>query len=188
MVYRICHGKGLHLFSGSKNQGCVQSGSSVCGLYKPSSNNHNFAVPNKKSLRNSSEDLPSIILCRIIEESFQLLDINKQYVISIDGKKIATGLAKDDIGNMNLWGFEEPSIELRKERKENDLELVATFKEAIDTCSFDRILTNCQKYCQCFMDIYRILGKLNWATKTYCNVFSNYHRIVQITRKITHLA
>ena len=118
VVYHICYGKRLHLFSGSKNQGCVESGSSVCGLYKPSSSNHNFAVPDKKSLRNSSEDLPSIILCRIIEESFQLLDKNKQYVISTDGKKIATGLDKDDVGNINLWGFEEPFIKLRKERKE----------------------------------------------------------------------
>ena len=137
VVYCICHGKGLRLFSGSKNQGCVQSGSSVCGLYKPSSSNHNFAVPNENSLGNSSEDLPSIILCGIIEELFQLLDKNKQYVISIDGKKIATGLGKDDIGDINLWGFEEPSIESRKVRKEKDLELVAAFEEVIDTCSFD---------------------------------------------------
>ena len=137
VVYCICHGKGLHLFSGSKNQGCVQSASSVHGIYRPSSSNHNFAVPDKKSLRNSSEDLPPIILCGIIEESFQLLDKNKQYVISIDGKKIATGLGKDDIGDINLWGFEELSIELRKETKEKDLELVAVFEEAIDRCSFD---------------------------------------------------
>ena len=46
--------------------------------------------------------MPSVIMCGIIEESFKLLDRNKQSVISIDGKKIATGLVKDDIGDMNL--------------------------------------------------------------------------------------
>ena len=109
VVYRICHGKGLRLFSGSKNQGCMQSGGQR-GTYDSDKSNHNFAVPDEKSLRKSTDDLPNVILCGIIEESFKLLDKNKQYVISIDGKKMATGLLKDDIGDINLWGFKEPSI------------------------------------------------------------------------------
>ena len=66
VVYRICHGIGLHLFSGSKNQGCIQSGGDR-GSYDPEKSNHNFAVPDKKSLRKSTDDLPSVILCGIIE-------------------------------------------------------------------------------------------------------------------------
>ena len=89
------------MFSGSKNQGCIQSGGDR-GSYDPEKNNHNFAVPDEKSLRKSTDDLPSVILCGIIEESFKLLDKNKQYVISIDGKKIATGLSKDDRGDMGI--------------------------------------------------------------------------------------
>ena len=50
VVYRICHGKGLRLFSGSKNEGCLQSGGER-GSYNPEKSNHNFAVPDEKSLR-----------------------------------------------------------------------------------------------------------------------------------------
>ena len=131
VVYRICHGKGLRLFSGSKNQGCLQSGGQR-GTYDPDKSNHNFAVPDEKSLRKSTDDLPNVILCGIIEESFKLLDKNKQYVISIDGKKIATGLLKDDIGDINLWGFEEPSIESHKACKELDMAILEEFKDMID--------------------------------------------------------
>ena len=60
-----------------------------------------------------------------------MLDKNKQYVISTDGKKIATGLAKDDVGDIKLWGLEEPSIEERKERKYSSLEHVAKLEENV---------------------------------------------------------
>ena len=131
VVYRICHGKGLRLFSGSKNKGCLQSGGQR-GTYDPDKSNHNFAVPDEKSLRKSTYNLPNVILCGIIEESFKLLDKNKQYVISIDGKKIATGLSKDDIGDINLWGFEEPSTESHKECKELDVAILEEFEDMID--------------------------------------------------------
>ena len=131
VVYRICHGKGLRLFSGSKDQGCLQSGGQR-GTYDPDKSNHNFTVPDKKSLRKSTDNLPNVILCGIIEEFFKLLDKNKQYVISIDGKKIATGLLKDDIGDINLWGFKESSIESHKACKELDMAILEEFKDMID--------------------------------------------------------
>ena len=131
VVYRIWHGKGLQLFSGSKNQGCHQSGGER-GSYDPEKSNHNFTVPDEKSLRKSTDDLPSVILHGIIEESFKLLDKNKQYVISIDGEKIATGLLKNDIGDINLWGFEEPTTESHKECKELDMAILEDFEDMID--------------------------------------------------------
>ena len=67
-----------------------------------------------------------------MEESFKLLDKIKQYVISIDGKKIATVLSKEDIGDIYLWGFEEPSIESCKEHKELDMAILEEFKDMID--------------------------------------------------------
>ena len=47
VVYRVCHGKGLRLFSGSKNQGSLQIGHTTRGKYNPKESCHNFAVPNK---------------------------------------------------------------------------------------------------------------------------------------------
>ena len=134
VVYQICHRKGLQLFSGSKNQGCLQSGGQR-GSYDPEKINHNLAVPDEKSLQKSTDDLHSVILCGIIEESFKLLDRNKQYVIPIDGKKIASGLLKDDTGDINLWGFEEPSIESCKEYKELDMAILEEFEDMIDNCT-----------------------------------------------------
>ena len=75
--------------------------------------------------------MPSVIMCGIIEELFKLLDRNKRYVISIDGKKIATGLVKDDVGDINLLGLEQPSIEERKKRKEGILNEVCEVEDNI---------------------------------------------------------
>ena len=50
VVYKVSKGKGLHLFSGSKNRGCLQSKTMYRGSYDPSHSNHNFAVPDVKSM------------------------------------------------------------------------------------------------------------------------------------------
>ena len=39
----------------------------------------------------------------------------------IDGKKIAPALGPNEIGDINLWGLEKPSIAERKEKRCNDL-------------------------------------------------------------------
>ena len=114
-----------------KNQSFLQIGGQR-GSYDPEKSNHNFTVPDEKLLRKSTDDLLSIILCGITEESFKLLDKNKQYVISIDGRKIATGLSKDDIGDINLWQFQEPSIESHKEHKELNMAILEEFEDMID--------------------------------------------------------
>ena len=51
VVYRVCHGKGLRLFSGSKSLGSFQSGHTTGRKYNPKESCHNFAVPNENSLR-----------------------------------------------------------------------------------------------------------------------------------------
>ena len=61
-------------------------------------------------------------------------------MISKDGKKIATGLLKDDIGDINLWGFEEPSIESCKERKELDMAILEEFEDMIDNGTPEEIM------------------------------------------------
>ena len=111
------------MFSGSKNQGSLQSGNTTRGKFDPKHSCRNFAVLDENSLRNNSH-MPSVIMCGIIEESFKLLDKNKQYVIS-------TGLAKDDVGDINLWGLEEPSTEERQRRKEENLKEVTEIEENI---------------------------------------------------------
>ena len=62
----------------------------------------NFAVPDEKSLSKSCQDLPMEIKCGVITTALKMLDPEKEYLISIDGKKIAWGLGKDDNGDIDL--------------------------------------------------------------------------------------
>ena len=50
VIYHVCHGKGLRLFSGFKNQGCLQNGSTKRGSYPPCTSCHNFVVPDENLL------------------------------------------------------------------------------------------------------------------------------------------
>ena len=115
--------------------------------------------------------MPSVIMCGIIEESFKLLHKNKQCVISIDCKKIATGLAKDDVGDINLWGLEETSIEERQRRKEENLKEVTELEENIlellkenSTESVEKVLSNITSY---ICDISTELGHKKLLQRLY---------------------
>ena len=50
-------------------------------------------------------------------------------------EKISTGLSKDDIGDINLWGFKEPTIESCKEHKKLDMAILQGFKNMIDNAT-----------------------------------------------------
>ena len=104
-VYRIGHGKMLRLFSGSKNQGDLQGKKTTWGHFDPESAKINFAVPLEKSLIKSVLVIPGSLHPRIFNEAIKLLDKSKQYILMIDGKKIAPALGSDEIGDINLWGL-----------------------------------------------------------------------------------
>ena len=101
----------LWLLSGSKNQGDLQSKQTTRGRFNPEDSRINFAVPSEKS--------PGII-----EEAIKLLDKDKEYIMMIDGKKIAPALGPNDIGDINLWGLEKPTITERKEKKYKDFSFI----------------------------------------------------------------
>ena len=92
-----------------------------------------MAVPSEKSLIKSVIDIPGSLHPGIIEEAIKLLDKDKEYILMIDGKKIAPTLGPNDIGDINLWGLEKPSITERKEKKCNDLSFIETIEKLI-TC------------------------------------------------------
>ena len=93
----------------------------------------NFTVPDEKSLNRKQKEIPSQIWCGIIEEAFKLLDPLKEYVISIDGKKITSGLGKNDTGHINLWGYEMPPLKERKEKQLKNLQKVEKIEINIDS-------------------------------------------------------
>ena len=72
----------------------MQNKANERGLFLPTESHINFAVLDVKSLTKSSDNIPTITECGIIEKSLELLDRHKEYVLLIDGKKIAIGLGK----------------------------------------------------------------------------------------------
>ena len=59
-------------------------------------------------MKKSHTGLPKILKCGIIEESCYLIEINKEYVLALDGKQTSSGLIDEMEGDVNLWGYEGP--------------------------------------------------------------------------------
>ena len=51
-----------------------------------------------------------------------MLDKRKQYVLSVDGKKIAAGLGKPLFGDINLWVHEKPNLKEALCKRNEDTE------------------------------------------------------------------
>ena len=118
--YRTWHGKGMLLLSGSKNRGQVRSHYTKRGYYDPADASVNFAVPDVKTLFGKQCGIPKFIHPGIVEESFDLIKKDKQYVLSYDLKKVTRGFKKDQ-GDEDMWNFEgPPTLEDSLRRIENE--------------------------------------------------------------------
>ena len=98
----------LRLFSSDKHFSQVNLGEAAKSKYSPNTGSFNFAVPDEKTLRKSKTGLPAYIQCGIINECLDLLDKDKQFVLSMDGKQLIPGLVNETEGDVNLWGYEGP--------------------------------------------------------------------------------
>ena len=98
----------LRLFSSDKHYGQVNSGKSDKSKYFPKDGSYNFAVPDERILQKSKTNIPKDVPCGIMDESLKLLSIDKEYILSLDGKQVGTGLKEQGVGDVNLWGFEGP--------------------------------------------------------------------------------
>ena len=111
VVYKILHGKAIRLFSGMKNIGQVVTGEAKSGQYDPVQSTCNFAVPEIVTLNRITESsdvsLPKEVTPGIIQPAIDLASktTNKEFVLCVDGKKIAPGLNKK-YGDIDLWGHE----------------------------------------------------------------------------------
>ena len=139
VCYRTCHSSGLNLFSGSKHQGHVIGDKCEMSTYDPSKGSFNFAVPDVKTLLRHEKKVDKFLYAGILNGSFELLDKAKQFVLEYDSKRISCQLHKNNIGDVNLWGYESPSIhELNEQLKcENNLiEELEGIEECYNESSF----------------------------------------------------
>ena len=98
----------MRLFSSDKHFRQVNNKESIKSKYNPQKGNFNFAVPDEKIWRKSKTHIPNVVECGLIDEGIQMLDPNKEYIISLDGKQTGKGLREMPKGDVNLWGFEGP--------------------------------------------------------------------------------
>ena len=98
----------MHLFSSDKHFGQVNSGECSKSKYPPKKGSYNFAVPDERTLRKSKTDIPKDVPCGIIDESLEMLDNSKEFILSLDGKQVGQGLKEHGVGDVHLWGFEGP--------------------------------------------------------------------------------
>ena len=108
VVYRLLKGKGLRFFSGPKNYGQVISNKASKGLYDPKESEINFAVPDERHLRNQDRQLGRIIQPGPIKESLKLVRGHDDIILMGDCKRVSKGLKFDKMGDVNLWGHENP--------------------------------------------------------------------------------
>ena len=86
----------------------MNSGQCKKSKYPPKKGNYNFAVPDECILRKSKTQIPKDVPCGLITKSFEMLDGSKEFILSLDGKQVGSGLKEHGVGNVNLWGFEGP--------------------------------------------------------------------------------
>ena len=98
----------LRLFSSDKHFGQVNSGDCKKSKYPPKKGSYNFAVPDERTLKKSKTQIPKDVPCGIINQSLEMLDKNKEFILSLDGKQVGPGFKEHGVGDVNLWGFEGP--------------------------------------------------------------------------------
>ena len=79
-------------------------------------------MPDDKILRKSKTNIPNIVPTGLITEGIEMLDPNKEYIISLDGKQTGQGLRGMPKGDVDLWGFEGPPT-LKDTIKQNEKEI-----------------------------------------------------------------
>ena len=130
----------LRLFSSDKYFRQVHSGQAEKSKYCPNTGNFNFAVPDEKTLHKLKTGLPTFIQCGIINESVELLDKDKEFVLSMDVKQLIPGLVNESEGDVNLWGYEGPPTlneNLQRLEQHKDIILDIVSKASIEENAID---------------------------------------------------
>ena len=139
--YAICErlfgGSYINLCSGSKNFGQVISLKTKRGKYDPNKSKINFAVPHRRHLYAISKHFPKIIKPGIIHEAMDLVANRTDLVLMVDCKRVARGLEDDFLGDVDLFGYEEPKISHLKEIAERECDFLHRLKEEFDNMAHE---------------------------------------------------
>ena len=91
-----------------KNAGQVKNLQTDKGRYDLTTGSFNFAVPDVKTIVWHAKKVDQFLYAGILHGSFDVIDKMKQYVLECDAKRIASGLQDNNIGDVDIWGYEGP--------------------------------------------------------------------------------
>ncbi|CAC5392110.1 unnamed protein product [Mytilus coruscus] len=138
VLYRLFHGKALRFMQGVKSSGQILNKSTSRGQFDPQDTNINFAVPDIKTVNNYESctiDIPKQIQPGLIEQAIQMKPKTDTYVLSVDGKKLAPGLTKDN-GDIDLFGYGmEDSIQKLRLRLKTEKDVITSTRDDWSTMS-----------------------------------------------------
>ena len=130
IVYRLCKGAGLKIFSGEKNWGQVVLKTSEKSKYAPEKAHINFAVPDEKRLRDMKKVIPKIVPPGKIYKTIEMLKDKKDLILMADGKLVTKGLRENFCGDIDLFGHEDnPNIEELRNYLSKQLNYICTTVE-----------------------------------------------------------
>ncbi|CAG2197667.1 unnamed protein product [Mytilus edulis] len=116
-------------------------------LYDPQTTKINFAVPNINSINNFDlveTNIPREIYPGVIVQALEFMPRDKNYVLSVDGKKLAPGLPNTH-GDQDLFGHDEGnSLHDLKNRLETEIQEVETkhYDKVIRKKNLEETLSN----------------------------------------------
>ena len=138
IVYRLCKGVGITFFGGEKNWGQVVSKECEKSKYPPEKSKLNFAVPDKKILREISQKLPKVIPPGKIECTLEMLRGKQDLIVLADGKLVTKGLKSNFCGDVDLFGHEDsPNLEKLRNYLEKQIDFICKTVENYSESSME---------------------------------------------------
>ena len=173
--YAICEqlygGSYINLCSGSKNFGQVITQKTKRGKYDPNKSKINFVVPHQRHLHAVSKHFPKLIKPGIIHEAMDLVANQTDLILMVDCKRVVRGFEDDFLGDVDLFGYEEPKVSHLKHIAERECNFLHQLKEEFDDLSpesrYDTICKCMSIVCKRIEQVHTKQQKQKWKLAKY---------------------
>ena len=137
----------INMCSGDKNFGQVICNDTTKGKYSPMKSKINFAVPHRRHLVAVSKEFPKIVKPGLIPEGLNMIRNQTDLVLMVDCKKVARGLEDDFCGDVQLFGYEEPNVDVLKRSLQRDCIFYEKFLSDLENLGREQLY---DKIMRCF--------------------------------------
>ena len=175
--------------SGSKNRGQVRNKLTKLGYYKPEMASVNFAVPDTKTLFIDGNCLSSVIQpTKCINESFDLINKEKEHVLVYDMKKVVNGFEGYKGGDEDIWNCEgPPTLEQSYNRLQEELNLIKDIKIQCDGKNLELLSFYCSRLINVISNSIRDIHKVEKGHQRLLDRFQRDNKCSELTRSYVKL-